>query len=93
MNWRALVFSSGMLILAACSSGYERQVARLKWFVGWNQIGVTRDVWLVKHNAFGMDEETVLIFGYWDDWSFCQELAEMYMQRYPLDRYRCSFAN
>ncbi len=80
-------------ILSSCSGSLEDQSAKLDAFVKGNRYGTSADVWLVKHNAFGENERVTLVFGFLDDFSFCAEIAELYMQKYPADQYRCQLAN
>lgn len=82
-----------VLLLSSCSEDLESQTTRLEKFVSSNKIGRGKDVWLIKHNALGQPEKVALIFGYIDDHQFCSEVAAMYMRKYHLDRYSCSFAN
>lgn len=79
--------------LVACSDSYENQLWRFEKFVSAGKIGTGRDQWLIKHNFFGDLEKVALIFGFMDDQKFCEEVAEMYMKRYPADRYMCTSAN
>jgi hypothetical protein len=80
-------------MLIGCSPGLETQTRLLEMFVKWNRIGSSSDIWLVKHNVFGMDEKVAFVFGFVDDYGFCREVAEMYMKRYPNSRYSCALAN
>jgi hypothetical protein len=83
-----------LLLLAACNdSSLEGQQAKWETFVQANRYGTSADIWLVKHNAFGDLEKVGVVFGFLDDYKFCDEVAAMYMQRYPADRYSCMIAN
>ena len=60
--------------LAACSDDVPR--------------GEKGDYHLVKVSFAGA-HPVALMFGFVDDASFCEEVAELYMRRYPGDLYRC----
>jgi hypothetical protein len=89
---------SWLIILGAAMAGYwyffswpsdyTEQVKRLE-AIAKNEIGVSQNVWLVKRNAFGEYEKTTLVFGYMDDFAFCAEIAQLYMQNFPPDEYSC----
>lgn len=81
------------LILAGCSDSLEDQHANLENFVKSHKIGSSSDMWLMKHNAFGDWEKVTLIFGFMDDGEFCEDIAQLYMGKYPLDKFRCAPAN
>lgn len=49
-----------------------------------------QSVWFEIKNAFGEWEKTILVFGYWDDFSACAELVSMFSSRYPLRETRCN---
>lgn len=80
------------LMLSACGDTPQNQVGRLEWFLSWNKIGSSRDYLLVKSGLAGRDPVAV-VFGFMDDGAFCNEVAQMYMQRYPSDRYYCEPVN
>ena len=60
------------------------RVARISFLQGDAQI----------RRADGGDwEKVTLVFGLTDDSEFCDDLAQLYMGKYPLDKYRCMPAN
>ena len=75
-----------VLGLAACTwdtfedrrEAFQRQVAK-------SPIGISPDYYLTKNG----DDRVALVFGMGDDFEFCTELADLYMSRYPLDKYSC----
>ena len=71
------------------SDKLTRQHYMLERFVADNPVGSDRDVWIIKNNAYGMSEKVGLIFGFMDDFQFCFEVAQLYMERYPRDSYEC----
>lgn len=81
------------VVLVGCKDSLEDQVATWEKFVSKNRYWSDADVWLMKHNAFGDWERVALIFGFTDDRSFCDDVAALYMKKYPADRYRCDKAN
>ncbi len=81
------------LIVAGCSDSLEDQHERLEKFVKTHRVGSSSDMWLMKHNAFGDWERVTLVFGFMDDREFCDDIADLYMQKYPLDKYLCVRAN
>lgn len=87
----------GMLAIAfmlvGCSDSLEDQTARLEKFVTANKYGSSRDYWLVKRSMFGSLDKAALVFGLMDDQEFCEDLAKLYMSKYPADRYFCLPAN
>lgn len=72
---------------------YEDQLAILSDHVEKKKIGITRDYWLTKTDLSGAPDRVALIFGMWGDEEFCQELADLYMGKYPQSRYYCLSAN
>ncbi len=75
------------------SSDPSEQTKAFEKKVSKNRIGSGADVWIEKFNFGSEWEKTALVFGYIDDWSFCQDVVTLYMQKYPVDRYRCVTAN
>lgn len=72
--------------LAGCSDkSYTEQSEALQKTVAKEKIGSSVDYYLTKNG----NERIALVFGMGDDFAFCSELAELYMGRYPLDRYSC----
>lgn len=55
--------------------------------------GDSTDQWLLKYNMFGEWEKVTLGFGFMDDSAFCMEIADLYMRKYPGERYSCMLAN
>ncbi|MPZ36606.1 MAG: hypothetical protein GEU95_00855 [Rhizobiales bacterium] len=89
MKWIAIALA---VLVSACS--LEQQQWAMDKFVANNKFGSSADVWLVKRSMFdGSPIKVALIFGFGDDHEFCQEIAELYMKRYPASTYSCSFAN
>ena len=82
-----------MLLVSGCSDSYESQTWRLATVMKYNKIGSSRDYWLVKYNFFGDWEKVSLIFGFMDDRAFCEEIAALYVKKYPSDKYMCMAAN
>jgi uncharacterized lipoprotein NlpE involved in copper resistance len=82
-----------ILLLVGCSNSLDSQTFRLATFIKYNQMGSSRDYWLVKHNLLGDLEKVSLIFGFADDREFCEEVASLYMKKYPASRYLCTAAN
>lgn len=80
-------------VLPGCEDKLEDQMERLTKAVSSDKYGQSSDVWLVKFNAFGEWEKTALVFGYLDDFGFCNEVATMYVNKYPSDQYSCQVAN
>jgi hypothetical protein len=93
MRLKLLPILVGGFILISCSPSFEAQTRLLEKVVEWNQIGPSKDVWLIKQSTPGEDEKVALVFGFVDDYEFCREVAEAYMLRYPASRYSCVIAN
>lgn len=72
---------------------YEDQLEILTEHVKKKKIGTTPDYWLTKTDLAGLPDRVALIFGLWGDQQFCQDLAELYMQKYPKSQYFCMAAN
>lgn len=83
----------GATLLFGCKDSLESQHERIEKFVKTNRIGSGSDAWLIKHNTFGDFERVALVFGFINDSEFCQDIAELYMKKYPADRYICMLAN
>lgn len=81
------------LLLFGCSDSLEGQTERWGKFLKNNRYGTSSDSWLVKRNAFGDWEKVAVVFGFLDDREFCEDIAGLYMKKYPSDRYRCDSAN
>lgn len=81
------------LLLVGCGASIWRDVAMVERFFSWWQVGSSRDWLLVKNNFIGERDPVAIIFGFGDDHSFCVEIAEMYMGRYPATKYYCEPAN
>lgn len=92
MRTRTLAVLAGILLIAACTD-IQSQLSRLDAFVRWNKIGSSSDFWLLKYNLLGEWERVTLVFGFLDDRAFCQDIATLYMQKYPAERYTCEKAN
>jgi len=92
-SWRAAVVIAALLgAIAGCKPSYEEQSEALSKFTKGNQIGSSPDYFLVKYGMAG-PERIALIYGMAPDVEFCQEVAAMYMARYPLSTYTCELAN
>lgn len=79
--------------LAGCDQSYEDQIKALEKFASKSRIGSSSDQWLMKYNALGQWEKVALVFGFMADVEFCDEVAELYMSKYPSSRYMCFPAN
>lgn len=71
----------------------ESQTKRMETFASKNKMGSDSDYFLVKYNLLNEWEKVALVFGFMNDAEFCKEVAEMYMQKYPLSKYSCVRAN
>lgn len=80
-------------ILGGCSATYDQQAAKLFRFAKNNKIGNSPDYYLVKTSGLAGPDRVALVFGMGSDYTFCAELAEYYMEKYPEDRYSCEMAN
>ncbi len=87
-----LLLAACLLFCVSCDSSYEAQRTKFEKFVKAGKIGSSSDVYLVKNGAAG-PERIALIFGFMDDFSFCREVAELYVKKYPRDSYSCELAN
>ena len=88
-----LVAMTSIVMVAApvvAETAYHDQEQALLDFVQRNPIGGS-DYWLVK-DTFAGPVRTMLVFGYADDGSACQELASIYRSRFPDAGYRCESA-
>jgi hypothetical protein len=81
------------MFLWACEETYTDQFKKFETRVANNRLGASADYWLVKRNALGEWEKVALVFGFMDDRRFCDELIDLYVRRYPSERYRCQPAN
>jgi hypothetical protein len=79
--------------LAGCETTLDDQVEAFEKFVSKGQVGYSPDFYLAKRNILGEWENVALIYGYADDHEVCQDLAELYVQKYPMDEYTCLQAN
>lgn len=93
MRSTALLTLTALAVLVGCGDTYQDQSERLIHFVENNQVGSASDVWLVKLNAFGQLEKVALFFAFTDDLELCREMAELYMERHPVETYQCEMAN
>lgn len=75
-------------VLSGCGDKLERQVDRVEAFFSLLPVGSSPDFLLIKSGHKARDPVAV-VFGMSNDSEFCNELAELYMQRYPLDNYYC----
>lgn len=81
------------VLLAACGEVEDARRFAFDKFVANNRVGSGPDYWLVKYNAFAQYERIALVFGFVEDFGFCQEVADLYMRKYPMDKYSCEKAN
>jgi len=88
----AVVLAAVVVLLAGCGNSYDRQLSWIEWFFALGKTGSSPDYILVKSGFAGPDKVAV-IFGFMDDGAFCNEIARMYMDRYPEARYYCVPAN
>lgn len=72
---------------------YQDQLDTLTELVKKKKIGQTQDYWLTKSNIAGEPDRVALVFGLWGDLEFCEDLASLYMGKYPASRYYCLAAN
>ena len=79
-------------MVAGCAESYDQQTDRLYSFAKRHQIGSSSDFYLVKRGLAGPDR-VALVFGMASDSTFCFELAQFYMEKYPADTYWCEAAN
>jgi hypothetical protein len=95
MNRAILIFVIAIIpmFLSACEESYTDQFKKFEARVAANRLGSSADHWVVKRNALGEWEKVALVFGFADDRRFCGEVVELYMRRYPSDRYMCLPAN
>lgn len=80
------------LLLVGCNNDYESQRSKVEKLFSSNKIGLSTDFYLVK-SSFGTPDRVAVVFGFMDDGAFCNEIATMYMNRYPSDQYYCAPAN
>jgi len=96
MKWmrgfKALAIALAALLSSCGEAGDARRFAFEK-FIANNRVGSAPDYWLVKYNALAQYERVALVFGFIEDFAFCQEVAELYMRKYPSDHYSCEKAN
>lgn len=78
--------------LSACNQNYDDQRSNLADLLKGHQIGSTPDYWLVKRNM-GVDDPVALVFGLLGDLKFCEDVADLYMSKYPANSYACAPAN
>jgi len=89
---RSILFSA-LIALAGCRSSYEEQSDALTKYAAKHRIGGSPDFFLVKRNILGEWEKVALIYGFAPDYDFCEEVAHMYMAKYPDSAYACQVAN
>lgn len=80
-------------ILGGCERSYEQQTEKLYRFAKNNRIGSSPDYYLVKASGMAGPDRVALVFGMGEDFTFCSELAALYMDKYPADSYTCEMAN
>jgi hypothetical protein len=85
------------MFLAACDTNpppedYSARFKKLESFAQTNPAGPNGDYWLIKTTPIGSDK-VGLIFGFPDNLTFCQELAEAQNKLYPGGRVSCEQVN
>ncbi|MEP9349191.1 hypothetical protein [Xanthobacter sp. KR7-225] len=80
-------------LLVSCGDTEDARRFAFEKFITNNRVGSAPDYWLVKYNALSQYERVALVFGFMEDFAFCQEVAELYMRKYPMDHYSCEKAN
>ena len=94
MGVKALVALALLSLSTTASAGDpEEDIKHLDRFVSRNPYGSSKDQWIEKYNVFDQWEKVGIVFGFMDDYEFCDDVIKMYMARYPTDRYRCNRAN
>lgn len=81
-----------LMAAAACGGNLDNQQSRLDKFVASHQVGASNDYWLEVFNLAGEWERVALIYGYFDDYSGCSDVANALMKEYSR-QYRCTPAN
>ncbi len=89
----ALILVLLSLATTAWAGDPEEDIKHWDRFVSRNPYGSSKDQWIEKYNALGQWEKVGIVFGFMDDYEFCDDVIKMYMARYPTDRYRCNRAN
>ncbi len=85
------IFSS-LFILSACNPNTDDQNEAIEAFYKENKIGSGDDYFLVK-DGFDGKINVAVFFGMSDDQSLCNEMAALYMTKYPGTLYYCAPAN
>lgn len=89
-RWLAAIAA---VALVGCSQSLDDQQKALERFVRSHRHGSYADMWLVRNGLFG-PERVALIYGMAPDSEFCNEVAAMYMIKYPQGAvYTCEAAN
>ncbi len=80
------------LPLTAVAQDYEAQSKGIEAYFSRGKAGSSSDYYLVKDGGAGL-ERVAIIYGFADDRSFCQDIAQSYMRQFPLERFLCEKAN
>lgn len=89
---KTLAFLALGACLSSCGDGYNHQISAIELFFKTGRTGSSSDYYLVKIGLAGPDKVAV-IFGFMDDKEFCEDIAKLYMSKYPAASYRCEKAN
>jgi hypothetical protein len=89
---KIIAVAVALLPSLAFAQDYEAQARRINAFFSQGKAGHSSDYYLVKDGGAGM-ERVAIIYGLADDKSFCQDIADAYMRRYPVERFLCEKAN
>lgn len=89
-----LIGTLGALSVATTSPATEEMV-RFEAFVAENRPTAYPSYWLAYLNRMDQLENVTLVFGFVDNQGFCEDIARLYMERYPSEagRYFCTAAN
>lgn len=91
---KSVIWLAGFVcLLGGCTETYDDQAASLYRHVEKNRIGTSSDYYLVKLSGLAGPERVALLYAMTDDFEFCNEIAEFYMEKYPSTRYTCEKAN
>ena len=82
---RTLVIFAVLGLVACTADTFEDDRDALQRQIAKSPIGSSPDYYLTKNG----NDRIALVFGMADDFELCSELADLYMSRYPLDKYSC----
>lgn len=83
---------TSLLFLTGCEKSYVNRLSEIENFFKKERTGDSTDYFLVKNGLFGPDKVAV-IFGFMNDFEFCNDISILYMKKYPADSYHCEAAN